>query len=63
MDSRTSLRLNPDVKFYQIESNWDPFLVVAWNQNNYNPLISVFLKKMNEIMHLEEEDVHGVGTV
>ncbi len=61
LDSRTSLKLNPDVKFYQIESNWDPSLVVAWNQNNYNPLIAVFLKKLNEIMHLEEEDVHGIG--
>lgn len=59
LDSRTSLKLNPDVKFYQIESNWDPSLVVAWNQNNYNPLISVFLKKMNEILGLEGEDVYG----
>lgn len=61
LDSRTSLKMNPDVKFYEIESNWDPSLVVAWNQNNYNPLISVFLKKMNDILHLENEDVHGAG--
>lgn len=61
LDSRTSLKMNPDVKFYEIESNWDPSLVVAWNQNNYNPLISVFLKKMNDILHLENEDIHGAG--
>lgn len=60
LDSRTSLKMNPDVKFYQMESNWDPSLVVAWNQNNYNPLISVFLKKMNEVLGLENEDIHGV---
>lgn len=60
LDSRTSLKMNPDVKFYEIESNWDPSLVVAWNQNNYNPLISVFLKKMNEVLGLENEDIHGV---
>ena len=61
LDSRTSLKMNPDVKFYEIESNWDPSLVVAWNQNNYNPLISVFLKKMNDVLHLEAEDIHGIG--
>ncbi|MEI3339650.1 MAG: LysR family transcriptional regulator [Eubacterium sp.] len=60
LDSRTSLKMNPDVKFYEMESNWDPSLVVAWNQNNYNPLISVFLKKMNEVLGLENEDIHGV---
>jgi DNA-binding transcriptional LysR family regulator len=59
LDSRTSLKLNPDVKFYEMESNWDPSLVIAWNQGNYNPLISVFLKKMNEILGLEDEDLHG----
>ena len=59
LDSRTSMKMNPDVKFYEMESNWDPSLVVAWNQNNYNPLISVFLKKMNEVLHLENEDIHG----
>lgn len=58
LDTRTALRLNPDVKFFEIESNWDPSLVVAWNQNNYNPLISVFLQKMNEVLHLEQEDIH-----
>lgn len=60
LDSRTRLKQNPDVKFYELEdSNWDPGLVVAWNQNNYNPLIEVFVKKMNEILKLEGEDLHG----
>ena len=59
LDSRSNLKLNPDVKFYEMESNWDPSLVVAWNQNNYNPLISIFLKKLNEVLGLTDEDVHG----
>ncbi|MCU6760902.1 HTH-type transcriptional regulator gltC [uncultured Roseburia sp.] len=61
LDSRTYLKLNPDVKFFEIDSNWDPSLVIAWNQNNYNPLLSVFIKKMNEILGTEEEDIHGAG--
>lgn len=62
LDSRTQLRQNPDVKFYELEdSEWDPGLVVAWNQNNYNPLIEAFVKKMNEILGLEDEDLHGLS--
>lgn len=61
LDTRSSLRLNPDIKFYEMESDWDPSLVVAWNQNNYNPLISVFLKKLNETLGLTQEDIHGCG--
>lgn len=62
LDSRTRLKQNPDVKFYELEdSNWDPGLVVAWNQNNYNPLIEAFVKKMNEILGLEDEDLHGLS--
>ncbi|MCI9149025.1 MAG: LysR family transcriptional regulator [Lachnospiraceae bacterium] len=62
LDSRTRLRQNPDVYFYEIEkTNWDPGLVAAWNQNNYNPLIEAFLRKMNEILGLEEEDIHGMS--
>lgn len=60
LDSRCELRMNPDIKCYQMESTWDPSLVVAWNQNNYNPLISVFLKSMNQVLGLEKEDVHGI---
>lgn len=62
LDSRTRLRQNPNVKFYEMEkSNWDPGLVAAWNQNNYNPLIEVFLRKMNEILDLNNEDIHGTN--
>lgn len=59
LDSRTSLKLNPDIKFYEIESHWEPSLVVAWNQYDYNPLIPAFLKKLNEVMGLGGEDIHG----
>ncbi len=60
LDSRSNLKLNPDLKFYEFESNWDPSLVVAWNQHNYNPLISVFVKALNEVMGLTGEDLHGL---
>lgn len=59
LDTRCSIRKNPDVKCFKIESNWDPSLVLVWNQNNYNPLISVFVKKMNAVMGLEDEELHG----
>lgn len=62
LDSRTRLRQNPNIKFYEMErSNWDPGLVMAWHQNNYNPLIEIFLEKMNEILGLEGEDIHGLS--
>ena len=59
LDTRCSIRKNPDIKCYRMESDWDPSLVLVWNQNNYNPLISVFIKKMNDVMGLEGEDIHG----
>ena len=59
LDNRCSIHNNPDIKCYKMESNWDPSLVVAWNQNNYNPLIAVFLKKMNDVLGLEDEELHG----
>lgn len=61
LDSRCALKMNPDVKFFEMDSNWDPSLVIAWNQNNYNPLISVFLKNMNQVLGLENEDIHGMS--
>ena len=61
LDSRCSFLFNDNIKYFEFESNWDPSLVVAWNQNNFNPLISVFLKKMDEILKLENEDIHGLS--
>lgn len=61
LDTRNSIMFNPHIKAFKIDSHWDPSLVMAWNQHNYNPLIEVFLKKVNEILHLENEDVHGVS--
>ena len=60
LDSCCNLRMNPDICFFEIESNWDPSMVVCWNQKNYNPLIAVFVKKMNEVLGLEDEKLHGV---
>lgn len=51
LDSRTSLKFNPYVKFIEIDSHWDPSLVVAWNQENYNPAITVFLRKLEEVVN------------
>lgn len=61
LDTRSSIMLNPHVKAYKMESEWDPSLVAAWNQHNYNPLIEVFLKKMNEVLGIEDEDIHGIS--
>ena len=61
LDTRSSIMLNPHIKAYKMESDWDPSLVVAWNKHNYNPLIEVFLRKMNEVLSLDDEDIHGVS--
>lgn len=50
LDSRTSLKLNPNIKFVEMESDWNPSLVAAWNQENYNPAIPAFLKKLEEVV-------------
>lgn len=60
LDSRCELKNNREVKFYEMDSNWDPSLVLCWNQHNYNPLIAVFLQKMNEVLGLEDEEIHGI---
>ncbi len=61
LDSNCTLRMNPDIKFYEFDSHWDPSMVVCWNQQNYNPMIEVFIKKMNEVLDLEDEDLHGLA--
>lgn len=61
LDSRCEMKMNPDINFFRMDSNWDPSLVFAWNQHNYNPLISEFLKKLNSILDLENEDLHGAS--
>lgn len=60
LDTRNNIMFNPHIKAYKMDSPWDPSLVMAWNQHNYNPLIEVFIKKINDILHLESEDIHGV---
>ena len=58
LDSRTKLKHNPDVRFFEFESHWDPSLVAAWSQENTNSLIPIFMKKLNEVMDIESEGVH-----
>lgn len=59
LDTRCNIYRNPDVKCYQMDSNWDPSLVLAWNQNNYNPLIGVFVQKMNDVLGIYDEELHS----
>lgn len=59
LDSRCDLLNNPDIKYFEMDSHWDPSIVAAWMKNNYNPLIEVFLKKMNEVLKLDNIDLHG----
>ncbi len=49
LDSCCSLINNPKLKFYEFDSDWDPSLVVCWNQNNYNPMIPIFLETLAEL--------------
>ena len=49
LDTRNMLRLNPYIKsFPLIQSRWDPSLVAAWNQANYNPVIPVFMNRLDK---------------
>lgn len=59
LDSHCNLKFNPYIKFFEIESNWDPSLVMAWNKYNYNPSIEIFIKKLNELMALDAEPIFG----
>lgn len=61
LDSRAVLKINPDVKFFEFESDWDPSLVVSWNNMNQNPLIPVFIKKLNEVLNIKEEIIHAAN--
>ena len=62
LDTRSFLKLNPDVKFYEIESDWDPSIVIAWNQININPLIPTFIKKLNEVMKTDKEKIYKANS-
>lgn len=61
LDSCCTLRNNPDIRFYEMDSNWDPSLVVCWSQHNFNPMIPAFLKKLNEVLHLENEPIYSLS--
>ena len=48
LDTRNMLRLNPYIKtFPLLGMKWDPSLVAAWNQDNYNPSIPVFMAQLD----------------
>lgn len=42
LDGRNSLRLNPSVKFLNIDSHFEPYLTIVWHHNNNNPLRKMF---------------------
>lgn len=50
LDNRMQLKLNPNIKFIEMESHWDPSLVVAWNKNNFNPAIPIFLGQLDRFI-------------
>lgn len=48
LDTRNMLRLNPFIKsFPLLNMKWDPSLIAAWNQDNYNPSIPVFMAQLD----------------
>lgn len=48
LDTRNMLRLDPHIKaFPLLNMKWDPSLVAAWNQNNFNPAIPVFMSQLS----------------
>lgn len=42
LDGRNSLRLNPSVKFLNIDSHFEPYLTMVWHHNNKNQLRKMF---------------------
>ncbi|MBF7097245.1 LysR family transcriptional regulator [Alkalibacter mobilis] len=44
LDSRNALRQNPNIKFLSIDANFEPYLTLAWHQNNQNPARELFTK-------------------
>jgi DNA-binding transcriptional LysR family regulator len=48
LDTRNMLRVNPYIKsFPLLGMKWDPSLVAAWNQSNYNPAIPIFMAQLD----------------
>lgn len=55
LDTRNMLRLNPYIKSFPLkQSLWDPSLAAVWNQSNYNPVIPVFMSRLNKFAHFRE---------
>lgn len=49
LDTRNMLRLNPYIRSFPLEqSHWDPSLAAVWNQANYNPVIPVFMARLDK---------------
>ncbi|NTW73096.1 MAG: LysR family transcriptional regulator [Eubacteriaceae bacterium] len=44
LDSRNALSINPSVKFLEIDSNFEPYLTLAWHQDNKNSARKLFSK-------------------
>ena len=42
LDSRNTLRENPNVRFLDVDQVSDPSLTLAWNIDNYNPMKEIF---------------------
>lgn len=49
LDTRNMLRLNPYIRSFPLQqAHWDPSLAAVWNQSNYNPVIPVFMARLDK---------------
>lgn len=51
IDSRSSLIFHPDVICHEFSGSWDPSLTAVWNQDNTNPMISIFLEIIKQAFY------------
>lgn len=42
LDGRNSLKLNPSVKFLNVDAHFEPYLTLVWHNNNKNPIRKMF---------------------
>lgn len=56
LDTRNMLRLNPYIRSFPLkQSRWDPSLAAVWNQSNYNPVIPVFMNRLDHFSHRQKQ--------
>lgn len=57
LDTRNMLRMDPYlVSVPLLGMSWDPSLVAAWNQDNYNPSIPIFMSQLDQFSRKREKN-------